>query len=197
LSGPKETIALIEALKQRDANTGDHSDRTQTRALEFGRAVALTEPELDLLGLAALLHDVGKIGIPDLVLLKPGRLVPDELAVMQTHAQRGHDILRAVPDDGLAAVAQIVLHHHEAYDGSGYPGGLKGEAIPVLSRIISIVDSYDAMADDRPYHRGKAHEDIMRILFEEQSYKYDPQLVRTFETLLRTSPHRARGPQGS
>jgi len=189
----EKTIALIGALKQRDTNTGEHSDRTHALALELGRAVALSSAELDTLGLAAHLHDVGKIGIPDSVLLKPGRLEPDELQVMRTHAQRGHDILVAVPDDAIVGIARIVRHHHEAFDGSGYPLGLKGEAIPALSRIIAIADSYDAMATDRPYHHAKDHSAIMRILFDEQSHKYDPKLVRTFEALIEGSSHKSKG----
>jgi HD-GYP domain-containing protein (c-di-GMP phosphodiesterase class II) len=129
------------------------------------------------------------------VLLKPGRLAHDELQVMKTHAQRGHDILIAVPDDAIAAVALVVLHHHEAFDGSGYPVGLRGEAIPVLARIISIADSYDAMATDRPYHHAKDHQAIMRILFDEQSHKYDAQLVKTFEVLIKGSSHKSKGHQ--
>jgi HD-GYP domain-containing protein (c-di-GMP phosphodiesterase class II) len=189
----EKTIALMGALKQRDANTGEHSDRTQSLALELGQAVALSSADLDTLRLAAHLHDVGKIGIPDAVLLKPGRLGPEELQVMKSHAQRGHDILIAVPDEAITAVAQVVLHHHEAFDGSGYPVGLKGEAIPVLARIIAIADSYDAMATDRPYHHAKDHQAIMRILFDEQSHKYDPQLVKTFEVLIQGSAHKSKG----
>jgi HD-GYP domain-containing protein (c-di-GMP phosphodiesterase class II) len=193
----EKTIALMGALKQRDANTGEHSDRTQALALELGRAVALSSADLDTLRLAAHLHDVGKIGIPDAVLLKPGRLELDELQVMKTHAQRGHDILIAVPDEAIVAVAKVVLHHHEAFDGSGYPVGLKGEEIPVLARIISIADSYDAMATDRPYHHAKDHQVIMRILFDEQSHKYDPQLVKTFEVLIKGSLHKSKGHQAN
>jgi HD-GYP domain-containing protein (c-di-GMP phosphodiesterase class II) len=189
----EKTIALMGALKQRDANTGEHSDRTQALALELGSAVALSSRDLNTLRLAAHLHDVGKIGIPDAVLLKQGRLKPDELQVMKTHAQRGHDILIAVPDEAIVAVAQVVLHHHEAFDGNGYPAGLKGEAIPVLSRIVAIVDSYDAMATDRPYHHAKDHQAIMRILFDEQSHKYDPQLVKAFEVLIKGSAHKSKG----
>ena len=193
----KKTIALVWALKQRDANTGIHSDRTQALALELGRAAALSSSDLETLGLAAHLHDLGKIGIPDLVLLKPGRLEPEELAVMKTHPQRGHDILVAVPDDSIAEVAKIVLHHHEAFDGSGYPTGLKGEAIPALARIIAVADSYDAMATDRPYHHAKDHKEIMSILFDEQSHRYDPRLVKSFESLIKDSLHKSKGRQSS
>ncbi|HEX4233354.1 MAG TPA: HD domain-containing phosphohydrolase [Caldimonas sp.] len=189
-----KTVALACALGQRDGNTGAHSERTSALALELGRAAALSSATLATLGLAAQLHDVGKIGIPDAVLLKTGRLEPAELEIMRTHPQRGYEILSAVPDEGISAVAEPVLHHHEHFAGSGYPGRLKGEEIPLLSRIIAIADSYDAMATDRPYHRAKAHSEIMRILFDVNGDKYDPHLVGKFAALIESSRHRSRGP---
>ncbi|RZU02442.1 HD-GYP domain-containing protein [Rivibacter subsaxonicus] len=189
----RETVALVRALLERDPDTGEHCDRTHALALELGRAVALPAAALCSLGLAAQLHDIGKIGIPDRVLLKQGRLESDELLVMKTHPQRGHDILAVVPDATLAVVAEAVLRHHEGYDGNGYPGGLKGEAIPVLARIISIVDSYDAMATDRPYHRAKDHAAIMEVLHETNSGKYDPYLLGRFAGLIERSAFRSRG----
>jgi HD-GYP domain-containing protein (c-di-GMP phosphodiesterase class II) len=189
----KETVTVFCALMQRDANTGAHSDRTHALSIELGRAAALPSSALGALGLAAQLHDVGKISIPDAILFKPGRLDLDEFEIMTTHSQLGHDILAVIPDAEIAAVAQIVLCHHEHFSGSGYPGGLKGEAIPVLSRIIAIADSYDAMSEDRPYRGAKAHEDIMRILFEENSDKYDPYLVAKFAVLIESSQYRSTG----
>jgi len=186
--------ALAQALKQRDQNTGEHCDRTQALAIELGRAAGLSSSSLNTLGLAAQFHDVGKIGIPDAVLLKPGRLDPKEMEMMKTHPQRGHDILVAVPDEAISAIAQVVLHHHEAFAGGGYPGQLQGEAIPVLSRIIAIADSYDAMAESRPYHRAREHREIMRILREEDGAKYDQHLVAKFSLLIESSSHRSRGP---
>jgi len=191
----KETVALVRALLERDQNTGEHCNRTHALSLELGRAAALSSAGLASLGLAAQLHDIGKIGIPDRVLLKPGRLAPNELAVMKTHPQRGHDILAVVPDESLAAVAEAVLRHHEGFDGSGYPGGLKGEEIPATARIIAIVDGYDALATDRPYHRGKDHRAIMRILFEDNSGKYDPYFVGKFAAFIEWSGYRSNGPR--
>lgn len=189
-----KTVALVRALRQRDGNTGAHSERTSALAVELGQAAALSSSTLATLGLAARLHDVGKIGIPDGVLLKPGRLEPDELEIMRTHPQRGYEILSAVPDAEIAAIAEPVLHHHEQFAGGGYPNRLKGEAIPLLSRIIAIADSYDAMATDRPYHRAKAHSEIMRIMFEVNGDKYDPHLAAKFAALIESSRHRSRGP---
>jgi HD-GYP domain-containing protein (c-di-GMP phosphodiesterase class II) len=189
-----KTVSLVSALRQRDGNTGAHSERTSALAVELGRAASLSSSALATLGLAARLHDVGKIGIPDAVLLKPGRLDPDELEIMKTHPQRGYDILSAVADEEIAVIADPVLHHHEQFSGRGYPGRLKGETIPLLSRIIAIADSYDAMATDRPYHRAKPHDEIMRILFDVNGDKYDPHLVAKFATLIESSGHRSRGP---
>jgi HD-GYP domain-containing protein (c-di-GMP phosphodiesterase class II) len=189
-----KTVALASALRQRDGNTGAHSKRTSALAVELGRAAALSSSTLATLGLAAQLHDIGKIGIPDAVLLKPGRLEPDELEIMKTHPRRGYEILLAVPDEGIAVIAEPVLHHHEQFAGGGYPDRLKGEEIPLLSRIIAIADSYDAMATDRPYHRAKSHGEIMRILFDVNGDKYDPHLVGKFAALIESSRHRSRGP---
>ncbi|HUL66665.1 MAG TPA: HD domain-containing phosphohydrolase [Burkholderiaceae bacterium] len=191
----KETVALVRALLERDSNTGEHCNRTHALSLELGRAAALSASTLTSLGLAAQLHDIGKIGIPDRVLLKPGRLEPHELAEMKTHPQRGYDILAVVPDGSLAVIAEAVLRHHEGFDGNGYPGKLKGEEIPALARIIAIADSYDALATDRPYHRAKDHQSIMRIMFEDNQGKYDPYFVTKFAALIESSPHRSNGPQ--
>jgi len=143
------------------------------------------------LKLAAELHDVGKIGIPDRVLLKPGRLDDEEMRVMRTHPRRGHDILASIGGDRIAKVATIVLHHHEAVDGSGYPDGLKAESIPLLSRIVSVVDCYDAIATVRPYHRPRPHAEIMRMLFEGQARKHDAHVLATFATIIERSAYKA------
>ena len=189
----RETAAVLSALRERDENTYEHCGRTCALAVETGRAVAVSETELSILHLAAELHDVGKIGIPDRVLLKPGRLDADELRVMRTHPRRGHDILASIPDEQIARVAAVVLRHHEAVDGSGYPDGLKGEEIPVLARIISIADSYDALATVRPYHEPKGHARIMRMLEDQQGGKYDPYVLAAFTRVVETSIYRASG----
>ena len=154
---------------------------------------ALSSHDLRVLSRAAELHDIGKIGIPDRVLLKPGRLDDEELAVMRTHPRRGHDILASIEDDRVASIANVVLHHHEAIDGNGYPEGLRGEDIPVLARILSVVDSYDAIATVRPYHAPKSHVEVMRMLHEEQGRKYDPYVLATFSKVVEFSPYRAAG----
>jgi HD-GYP domain-containing protein (c-di-GMP phosphodiesterase class II) len=187
----RETAAVLRALRERDENTAAHCDRTCALSIETGRALGLPTAELVTLRLAAELHDVGKIGVPDRVLFKPGRLDEDELRVMRMHPRRGHDILLSIPDDQIAAVATVVLSHHEAVDGSGYPEGLQGEGIPALSRIVSIVDSYDAIATVRPYHAPKTHTQVMQMLFAEQGRKYDPYLLTVFEKTVEFSRYRA------
>jgi len=180
------------ALRERDSNTFEHCNRTCTLSVETGRAIGVAFADLAILRLAAELHDVGKIGIPDRVLLKPGRLDEDELRVMRTHPRRGHNIVASIPDEGIAPVAAIVLHHHEAVDGSGYPDGLRGEEIPALARIVCIADAYDAIASIRPYHQPKSHPEVMRMLHDEQGRKYDPYILATFTKVVEASPYRAR-----
>ena len=189
----KATAALVRALTERDGNTSAHSSRTSALSLELGRVCGFTSAELATLGLAAQLHDIGKIGVPDRILLKPGRLNSEELELMKSHPRRGYDILMAVPDPHVGAVANAVLHHHEGFDGMGYPSQLKGEEIPVSSRIVAIVDSYDALATHRPYKKPKTHEKIMHILFEQQGGKYDPYLRAKFAALIEASAQRATG----
>jgi HD-GYP domain-containing protein (c-di-GMP phosphodiesterase class II) len=187
----RETAAVLSALRERDDNTFEHCSRTCALSVETGRTFGLPSNDLAVLHWAAVLHDIGKIGIPDRVLLKPGRFDDEELAVMRTHPRRGHDILASIPDARMTPIATVVLHHHEAIDGSGYPEGLRGEGIPVLARILSIVDSYDAIATVRPYHAPKSHVTVMRMLHEEQGRKYDPYVLATFSRIVELSPYRA------
>ena len=186
-----ETAAVLRALRERDENTFAHCDRTCALSVETGRIFGLSSQDLAILRWAAELHDIGKIGIPDSVLFKPGRLDDDELGVMRTHARRGHDILASIPGAKVASIATVVLHHHEAVDGGGYPEGLRGEDIPVLSRILSIVDSYDAIATVRPYHAPKSHEQVMRMLNDQQGRKYDSYILAGFAKVVEASPYRA------
>jgi len=184
---------LLGALRDRDENTFAHCDRTCELCVQTGRAFSLSSEELRVLRRAAELHDIGKMRIPDRVLLKPGRLDDEELAVMRTHSRRGHDILASIQDARIAPIATVVLHHHEAIDGSGYPEGLRGEGIPFLARILSVVDSYDAISTVRPYHAPRSHVEVMRMLHEEQGRKYDPYVLAAFSKMVESSPYRAAG----
>jgi HD-GYP domain-containing protein (c-di-GMP phosphodiesterase class II) len=182
------TRALLVALGERDRHTLEHSDRVVAAAVALGRHCGLSSGELNSLWLAAAFHDIGKIGIPDQVLLKPGSLDGEEWTCMKTHTAVGERILRALPVPGVEAAAAAVRHHHEHYDGAGYPDGLGGEDIPVLSRIISVVDSYDAMATTRSYHRGRDHGQVMATLRRETGSKHDPYVVARFEQWLAENP---------
>jgi HD-GYP domain-containing protein (c-di-GMP phosphodiesterase class II) len=144
----------------------------------------LSPRDLALLRVASKLHDVGKIGIPDHILLKPGRLEADEREMMKSHAILGQNICEKIPHKDALAISVFVRHHHEAFDGSGYPDGLSGSQIPLFSRIISVADSYDAMLTARPYHHARSHDHIMEIMKSESGRKSDPNLFCHFERLM-------------
>jgi putative nucleotidyltransferase with HDIG domain len=187
----KLTTVLGAALNERDSYTSEHGNRVMQFAVALGKDVGLDSSDLGHLRAAALLHDIGKIGIPDEVLLNPGCLDPEQRAIMRSHAGRGEKILRAIPGDDACAVAEAVRHHHEEFDGNGYPDNLGGEDIPVLSRIISIVDNYDAMATRRVYHQPRDHACIVGVMREESGQKHDPYLLARFMEVIERSPLRA------
>ena len=171
---------LTCALNLRDKYTHLHSTRVAGLAVDIGKRCCLSYSELKLLHVGATLHDIGKIGIADNVLFKPGRFNREEWQEMKTHAEKGQYIIKSLAFKCKNQVADIVRHHHENFDGSGYPDSLKGEEIPVLSRIISIVDSYDAIAERRCYHRSRSHNEVIDILMSEASFKYDPYILNHF-----------------
>ena len=172
--------ALVAALDERDGHTRKHSDRVAMLAVALGRRCGLDSAELRQLGIAALMHDIGKIGIPDSVLLKPDGFTADEWEVMQTHSVRGERILLSIEAEGMPDVARVVRHHHEHFNGSGYPDAIAGESIPALARILSVVDSYDAIAMPRPYHASRPHGDVIAILESERGAKHDPYMLNHF-----------------
>ncbi len=174
-----ETLeALAAALDLRDNDTAGHSRRVTLFSLEMAQRLDFSGDQLKQLERGAYLHDIGKIGIPDSILLKPGRLSPEETAVMQTHVRIGYELVNRVAF--LASAAQIVLTHQEYYDGTGYPQGLAGEEIPLGARIFAISDTLDAIMSDRPYRRGRPYS-IARVEIERESKRqFDPQVVATF-----------------
>jgi len=177
-------------LAERDPHTSDHAQRLQELALSLGKRVGLTEYQLGNLKLFALLHDIGKIGIPDSILFKTYILTPSEWEKMREHSRIGYRMAKNIPD--FAPIAQEILYHHEHWDGTGYPDGLKGENIPLLSRIISIVDAYDVMQSRRPYKgavsKAKALKEIKRCA----GTQFDPQLVEIFLKIVKNNASRAR-----
>jgi HD-GYP domain-containing protein (c-di-GMP phosphodiesterase class II) len=187
----RDSECLDIALNVRDTHTGMHCSRVEGICMEMGRRFKLSKRELELLRVAARLHDVGKIGIADHILLKPGRFEPDEWEVMQAHAVMGEEICVTLPHPDAGEVARIVRHHHEGFSGQGYPDKLAGEAIPFSSRIISVVDAYDAMTTTRPYHPSRDHDTVMTIMASERGIKTDPYIFDRFAALIADSPHRS------
>ncbi|NHZ73519.1 MAG: HD domain-containing protein [Nitrospirae bacterium] len=172
-------LALVSALDAREKETERHSLRVSAYAGRLGRELGLEGQELETLVIAALLHDVGKIGVKDEILLKAGPLSDEEWAIMQEHPSIGSQILCRIP--GLQPVAEAVLSHHEHYDGSGYPEGLKGEEAARASRIFSVVDAFDAMTMKRPY-RGETFDygSACGILRQQSGKQFDPEVVTAF-----------------
>jgi HD-GYP domain-containing protein (c-di-GMP phosphodiesterase class II) len=183
--------ALTQALDVRDPYTRTHCDRVVELAAELGRLCGVDEIGLADLRLAARFHDVGKIGVPDSVLLKPSRLTSAEWTLMKAHSANGERIFKAAHLDGDEEITRAIRHHHESYDGSGYPDGLAGADIPLLSRILLVVDAYDAMASSRPYHPGRSHIMIMEIMNAESESKLDPEVFAHFTALIENSQARA------
>ncbi len=175
----KSTIcAFNQLLDLRDLNTGIHSTRLAEWAVRVGRKLQIEETDSYQLEVAALLHDIGKIGVPDAILKKEGRLTDEERDLMNKHPEYSWSILRLFP--GLDKASLYALHHHESYDGKGYPGGLKGQEIPIGSRIVSVIDAYDAMISNRCYRKGLSHEEAVRRLIAGSSSQFDPLVVQAF-----------------
>ena len=173
-------VAMSVALEQRDALTSQHCRRVARLSVSLGRRCGLTDRDLRLLAIAAAFHDVGKIGIPDDVLKKPSTFTDDDWAIMKTHAEKGQRILDAAGLRDGETLGLAIRHHHERYDGQGYPDGLAGEEIPLLSRIIAITDTYDAMATPRIYGRWRPPAEIVAVLKAEQGRQHDPCLSEMF-----------------
>ena len=167
--------ALASALTERDQYTGDHSDSVVDLTARVGEAMAMRGDEVEALRTAALLHDIGKVGVPDEILHKPGPLDDKEWEIMRQHPVIGERILRAIP--GMGAIARIVRHEHERWDGGGYPDQLRGEEIPLGARIILACDAYHAMVSDRPYRQAMSHTDAMTELHANAGTQFDPQVV--------------------
>lgn len=173
--------SLVAALDAREHETSNHSQRVVRYSLAVARRLGVPEAELPQLGRGALLHDIGKIGVPDAILLKPGRLTEAEWVEMRKHPRTGFDIVRAV--DFLAAPADLVLSHQERYDGGGYPRGLAGDAIPLFARIFAIADTFDAMTSHRPYRRALGADAARAEIRRCAGSQFDPACVEAFLSL--------------
>ena len=168
---------LGRAAEYRDNETGLHIIRMSQMSLVLGEAWGMPMPECELLVNASPMHDIGKIGIPDHILLKPGKFEPPEWEIMKTHSRIGADILAGDDSQLLTMARSIALNHHEKWDGSGYPGGLQGEAIPLVGRIVALADVFDALTSERPYKKAWTVEATLEYVEANRGKHFDPRLV--------------------
>ncbi|MDU4962336.1 MAG: HD-GYP domain-containing protein [Sporomusaceae bacterium] len=174
--------ALTTALDAKNEYTSGHSYRVASLCQAVARQLCLPAAVEQALDIAAHLHDIGKIGIPDAVLLKPGKLTPAEFALIKSHPQIGFAIVNKV--SSLAGVAKIILHHHERMDGQGYPEGLKGETIPLGARIIAVCDAFDAMTSSRSYRSPVSERQALTELWRCAGSQFDPAVVAAFSAAM-------------
>ena len=177
----RETVLrLSKAAEYRDPETGAHIMRMAHYSQLIARQLGLKIEEQELILEAAPLHDIGKVGIPDGILLKPGKLTEAEFEIMRQHAQIGYEVLKGSSSRVLQSGAEIALGHHEKFDGSGYPRGLAGEAIPLFSRIVAVADVFDALTSERPYKRMWDDESANRLIRSQTGLHFDPRCVEAF-----------------
>jgi len=173
--------ALNQMLDLKDLNTGVHSTRLAEWAMRVAEQLGVSEHQLRDIEVASILHDIGKVGVPDAILNKPGQLTPEEREISNKHAEYGWAILRMIP--GFERASLFVLHHHERIDGKGYPAGLKGEEIPLGARIVAVVDAFDAMISNRSYCQGVPVEEALRRLAADSGTQFDAGIVKHFSRL--------------
>ena len=170
--------AFNQLLDLKDISTGVHSTRLAEWAIRVARKMDIPEEHSYQVEVAALLHDIGKIGVPDAILKKAGSLSQEERALINRHPEYSWSILRLFP--GLEQASLYALHHHESVDGTGYPAKLKGPDVPLISRIISVIDAYDAMVSNRCYRKGLPHAEAISRLLKSSGTQFDSQVVKTF-----------------
>ena len=178
----KFVAGIVEA---RDPELGEHHHRLGEGTALFAQHIGCSAEEAEMLSIGARIHDIGKLSISEHVLNKPGRLTASEFSLVKQHAEIGAQLLAPLGLD--SRISEIVYHHHENYDGSGYPHGLAEKAIPPLARIVRIWDSFDALTTDRPYHRGVASEEALRLM-QQESHLYDPILLESFCKMISNHP---------
>lgn len=176
---------LARSVEAKDPYTEGHCERLSAYSVALGRRLRLPEADLEALYRGGILHDLGEVGVPDAILLKPGPLTPEERQVMELHAVRGYEICK--PLRSFRNVLPIIRHHHERWNGSGYPDRLRREEIPRLARILQVVDIYDALTTDRPYRRAKTQNEAL-VIMEQEAAKgwWDPTLVKVFADMVCT-----------
>ncbi len=177
-------FSLARSIEARDPLTGDHCERLATQSVRLGKRIGLPEEQLNALRFGGFLHDIGKVSVPDAILLKPGPLTVEEIEIMKVHPLVGERICS--PLKSLRLVLPIIRHHHEKFDGSGYPDGLKGEEIPLSARVLQVVDVYDAITSRRPYNKGEVTEQAALATMEQGVKKgwWDPHLFNEFAKMM-------------
>jgi HD-GYP domain-containing protein (c-di-GMP phosphodiesterase class II) len=180
--------SLARVVEAKDRTTRGHLDRTQAYGIALAQKVDPALVETPTLGYGFFLHDIGKVGVPESILCKEGPLTPDEWEVMREHPMVGADIV--APMGFLAETLTLIRHHHERFDGSGYPDGLSGEAIPLSARIFSVADAFDAMTSDRPYRDSLGIERALGEIRAGSGTQFDPEIVRTFVEMIEDRPGR-------
>jgi putative two-component system response regulator len=175
---------LTLAAELKDEETANHLKRMSFYSVILGTAIGMPEEKLKMLSLASTMHDVGKIGIPDSILLKPGKLTVEEFEIMKTHPKIGEQLLSGLESDHVQMAASIAISHHEKFDGSGYPNGLAGEAIPLEGRIVAIADVFDALTSARPYKEAWPIDKAVQHIKDGSGKHFDPQLVSHFVSSL-------------
>lgn len=177
--------ALANAIEARDKYTAGHTERVWEISFKIANILNWGQDMIKELRMGAVLHDIGKIGAPDAILNKPGRLIPEELAVMKTHPELGAHIIRDIKF--LQPALPYILHHHERYDGTGYPDRLKGEDIPIQGRLLAVVDTFDAITSDRPYRKGKSTDEAIVEIIKNSGTQFDPIIVQAFIKAIKNS----------
>jgi putative two-component system response regulator len=182
-SAEQMVFSIARTVEARDPDTSDHCERLAQLSVHLGERLGLDEDDLTALRRGGYLHDLGKVGIPDSVLLKPGPLTEDEWVVMKGHVEIGVQICS--PLRSLSPVLPLIRHHHERYDGSGYPDGLAGDRIPLLARVFQVVDVYDALTNDRCYRKALSRDKALSIMHQETAQgSWDPEIFGEFRGMI-------------
>ncbi|BCW97222.1 MAG: hypothetical protein KatS3mg024_0049 [Armatimonadota bacterium] len=186
---------LATAVETKDSSTLGHAERVAELAVRIAEKLGLPPAEVKNVRYAALMRDIGKASVPHRILNKQGELTEGELRVVRNHVKEGASIVSQIPF--LAPIADVILHHHERWDGSGYPDGLAGDQIPLASRIIGLVDDYEAMTSERPYHRAVSEAEARRFIEEGAGVLYDPVVVEAFLSVAASMPLGSDSPEAN